>query len=99
VRKQPTLGIVDDRQEASGRAMIALNDNWAVSGSLVYDVENKTQVKHTIGLAFDNECFSLSAVYSSTRETYDDIVENKQFFVRLNLRTIGDSNLSYKLDK
>ncbi|MDH3194733.1 MAG: LPS-assembly protein LptD [Hyphomicrobiales bacterium] len=98
-RKQPTLGISDDRQEVSGRAVVALNDNWAVSGSLVYDMENKSQVKHTIGLAFDNECFNLSATYSSTRDTYDDLVENKQFFVRFNLRTIGDSNLSYKLEE
>jgi LPS-assembly protein len=99
VRKQPALGIVDDRQEMSGRATIALDDNWAISGSLVYDMENKAQVKHTIGLAFDNECFNLSAIYSSTRDTYDDLVENKQFFVRFNLRTVGDSNLSYKLEE
>ena len=99
VRKQPTLGIIDDRQEVSGRATVALDDNWAVSGSLVYDMENKAQVKHTIGLAFDNECFNLSATYSNTRDTYDDLVENKQFFVRFNLRTIGDSNLSYKLEE
>ncbi len=99
LRKRPTLGIVDDRQEVAGRATVALNDNWSLSGSLVYDMENSAQVKHTIGLAFDNECFSLSATYSSTRETYDDLVENKEFFVRFNLRTIGDSNLSYKLDQ
>ena len=99
LRKQPTLGIVDDRQEISGRATIALNDNWAVSGSLVYDAENKAQVKHTIGLAYDNECFTLSAIYSNTREAYDDLVGNKQFFVRFNLRTIGDSKLSYKLEE
>jgi LPS-assembly protein len=99
VRKQPTLGIVDDRQEISGRATVALDDNWAVSGSLVYDMENNAQVTHSIGLAFDNECFNLSATYSRTRDEYDDLVENKQFMVRFNLRTIGDSNLSYKLDE
>ena len=99
LRKQPTLGIVDDRREVSGRATLSLDDNWAVSGSLVYDMENKAQVKHTVGLAFDNECFNLSATYSNTRDTYDDLVENKQFFVRFNLRTIGDSNLSYKLEE
>ncbi|TDI55972.1 MAG: LPS-assembly protein LptD [Alphaproteobacteria bacterium] len=99
LRKQPILGIVDDRQEISGRAKIALNNNWAASGSFVYDIENKAPVTHTIGLAFDNECFNLSVTYSNTRDTYDDIVENKQFFVRLNLRTIGDSNLIYKLDE
>ncbi len=99
LRKQPTLGIINDRREVSGRATVAMNENWAVSGSLVYDMENQAPVTHSIGLAFDNECFNLSVTYSRTRDTYDDLVENKQFMVRFNLRTIGDNNLSYKLEE
>ena len=99
LRKRPTLGIIDDRQELSGRATVAIDDNWALTGSLVYDMENKTQVRHAIGLAYDDECFTLSATYSSVRDTYDDIVENKQFFVRFNLRTVGDNKLAYDLEE
>ena len=70
-----------------------MTENWSVSGGLVYDIEKSAQVENRIGLAYDDECFYLSANYSQTRDRYTDIVTDQTLFFRLNLRTIGDSTV------
>jgi lipopolysaccharide assembly outer membrane protein LptD (OstA) len=57
---------------------------------VVYDVQNKGAVSNSIGLAYDDECFSFSAVYSATRDQYSDLVSDQEVMVRVNLRTLGN---------
>ena len=99
LRSKPAVGIISDRREISGNATIGLNENWSVSGGLVYDIENTARVEHQIGLAYDDECFNLSAVYSETRDRYSDVVTDQKVFFRVNLRTIGDSAISQEIDQ
>ena len=91
LRKRPTVGIIEDRREITAAATIALGQNWAASGAIVYDVEKRAQVEHKIGLAYDDECFYLSAEYAQVRDRYSDLVTDQTLFFRVNLRTIGDS--------
>ena len=97
LRKRPTVGVIEDRREITGAATIALGQNWAASGAIVYDVEKSAQVEHKIGLAYDDECFYLSAEYSETRDRYSDLVTDQTLFFRVNLRTIGDSLVEHDL--
>ncbi len=91
LRRQPDIGIEDDRREMTGAATLGLSQHWSVSGSLIYDVENTARVEHSFGLAYDDECFNLSAEYSETRDRYTDVVTDQKVLFRVNLRTIGDS--------
>lgn len=93
LRRRPKVGVLEDRREMTGAAKIGLGTNWAVSGAIVYDLEKSAQVEHNIGLAYDDECFNLSAEYSETRDRYSDIVTDQTLFFRVKLRTIGDSTL------
>jgi len=99
LRHRPDVGIIEDRREFTGAAKIGLNENWSVSGALVYDIENTARVEHQFGLAYDDECFNLSAVYSETRDRYSDVVTDQKVLLRVNLRTIGDSAISQELDQ
>ena len=99
LRRRPDVGILDDRREFSGTAKLGLNENWSVSGGLVFDIENTARVEHQFGLAYDDECFNLSAVYSETRDRYTDVVTDQKVLLRVNLRTIGDSAISQELDQ
>lgn len=99
IRDNPSTGAFDTRQEVSAGAAVALDSNWTVSGSLVYDIEAESRVTHSIGLAYDDECFSLSATYSDTREDYSDLVGGREVFLRINLRTLGEGQLSSSLDE
>ncbi len=93
LRAQPAVGITSDREELSGEGTYAFNENWSVSGAAVFDVRKTGIVSHGIGIAYDNECFTLSVDYSQTRDRYTDQVDDKTLFVRFNLRTIGENGI------
>ena len=99
IRESPASGIFEDREEISGGAVIALNANWSVLGSMVYDMENSSKVSQSIGLAYDDECFALSVVYSEKPDRYTDLETEREFFVRINLRTLGDDQLASTIDE
>ena len=98
IRESPSAGIFEDRQEVSAAASVGLTEAWSVLGALTYDVENHSPVKRSLGLAYADECFEISAVYSDTPEQYSDLVTGRQVFVRISLRTLGDTDLSSQLD-
>ncbi|MGQ7793957.1 LPS-assembly protein LptD [Faunimonas sp. B44] len=91
---RPEQGILNDRREVAAAGVLAVSRTWSVSGGLTYDLENDSIIKHSVGLAYDDECFNLSATYSETLDRYSDIVTDKKVFVRFNLRTIGDTALT-----
>ena len=97
LRESPGAGVFEDRQEISAGAVVALNKFWAVSGAIVYDLENSSTVRQSIGLAYDDECLNLSATYSDTRDQYSDLVTGREVFVRINLRTLGSGELTSQL--
>ena len=98
IRQSPALGIFEDRREVSGGAIVGLGSNWSVLGSMVYDLESSSKVSQSIGLAYDDECFALSAVYSEKPDRYSDLATERQLFVRFNLRTLGDNKVQSLLD-
>jgi LPS-assembly protein len=82
----------------SAAALVELTENWAVLGSLVYDMRNDQPVSHSMGLAYSDECFDLSAIYSETPDPYSDLVSERQVFLRFNFRTLGGSSITSHLD-
>jgi LPS-assembly protein len=97
IRESAAAGIFESRQEISGAAKLEVVDRWSVLGSLSYDIENQSPVTRSLGLAYSDECFDISAVYSETPERYSDLVTGRQVFVRINLRTLGDGRLTSQL--
>jgi LPS-assembly protein len=68
IRESPSSGIFRLREELGGAASVKIADNWSVMGSLVYDLHNDSRVSHSLGLAYEDECFAISAVYSDTAD-------------------------------
>ncbi|MYZ49851.1 LPS-assembly protein LptD [Propylenella binzhouense] len=98
LKARPEQGIETDRREVAATAVAAVTKTWSVRGGITYDLENEGVVKQSIGLAYDDECFNLSATYAETRDRYSDIITDKQIFVRFNLRTIGDTALTSNVE-
>jgi LPS-assembly protein len=96
-RESPSAGIFDTRQEVSGSAALEFVDNWSALGGLIYDIENDSAVSRSVGLGYADECFAISAVYTETLDPYTDLSTDHQVFVRINLRTLGDSDLTTDL--
>jgi LPS-assembly protein len=94
IRAQPELGIEEDRSELQAAANLRLAEHWRLFGATRFDLENETFVRNALGLAYDDEAFSLSLSYSEdkTRATGEPI--DRTVYLRLGLRTLGEANAS-----
>jgi LPS-assembly protein len=95
--ENPARGILDEREEVRATAKLGVTENWSVAGQYVYDVHNAATVSQGIGLAYDDECFNLSLVYTETHNRYTDTPANRSVTLRFNLRTIGGAAYTQRL--
>jgi LPS-assembly protein len=96
-RVSQAAGIFERREEFNAAAAVEFVDNWSVLGSMVYDLKRDSFVSRGIGLAYADDCFELSAVYSETTDTYSDLVSDRRIFFRLSLRTLASSGFTSSL--
>ena len=89
IRESPASGIFRLREEVTAAASIEFVDNWSVLGSLTYDLRNDARVGQSLGLAYADECFAISAIYSETTDPYSDLASEREIFLRISLRTSG----------
>jgi LPS-assembly protein len=98
IRESPASGVFDNREEISAAASVAITQDWSALASVIYDIENASEVTRSLGLAYADECFEISAVYSETPDRYSDLVTDRTIFFRVNLRTLGDTAIRSDLD-
>ena len=90
IQAQPLYGFSGDRHEVAGSVSAKLNANWRAFGSATYDLVSKTLVSDSIGLSYDNECFTFSLTGSQTRSTTPGAKAVNSFGFFVSLRTLGD---------
>ncbi len=88
VGAQPGYGYDFDRQEISASGSLRFAENWRVLASAAYDLEQSRLDRHSIGFAYDDECFIFQAAYVENRDTNNAVSRSIGF--KLSLRTIGD---------
>jgi LPS-assembly protein len=89
---QPDLGFLYRRKGVLGSAVLKLDANWVLSGSLRYDLTAKKINQTLIGLGYVDDCFILGLNYI-TNYNYDTLGSPTlvhQVMLQLSLRTIGD---------
>ncbi|MTI42315.1 LPS-assembly protein [Roseibium hamelinense] len=91
---QPDVGIDDPREEILGAASLRLEENWRIFGSVRYDIENADIVQDGFGIGYDDEGFSLSVSYAEDRSRNDGDEVDRTLFLRIGLRTIGNTQVS-----
>jgi LPS-assembly protein len=96
-RTSAAAGIFQRREEVNAAASIELFNNWSAVGSLVFDLQSESSVSRSLGLAYADDCFEFSAVYSETNDPYTDLVSERSVFFRLSLRTLAETSFSSQL--
>ena len=86
---QPNYRFDQDRHEVTGTGSLRLDENWRVFGSASYDIESSELYKHSIGVGYDNDCFSFSLSYSDNDNRTTGENTGSTIGVSLGLRTIG----------
>ncbi len=95
---QPIYGFPEDRSQAGVSANLKLTTNWTAYGSLGYDIENDALISRSVGVGYLDECFSLLVRYTQTEDRYELNDAQSSVFFRLALRTLAETDYSYKLD-
>lgn len=95
---QPTYGFANDRHQASASGSFRLADYWRAFGAMTYDIETQNVVSDSIGLAYDDSCFSFSVAYSEDRAKFTGEQVNQAVTFSLGLRTIGNYGHKLNLD-
>lgn len=86
---QPNYRFDQDRHEVTGTGSLRLDENWRVFGSASYDIENDELYSHSIGVGYDNDCFSFSLSYSDNNNRITGENTGSTIGISLGLRTIG----------
>ncbi len=94
--RQDPLTLSSSDSVVRGAASVNVADNWRAFGTLTYDIAHSSIAGDSFGIAFDNECLTLSVAYSQTI-TSDQ--PNQWLNFRLALRTFGTGNVTSNLTK
>ena len=94
IRESPASGVFRRREEVTAAAAVEIADNWSVLGSVTYDLNADSRVGQSLGLAYEDECFAITATYSETTDPYSDLASERQIFLRVSLRTLADTSFS-----
>ena len=99
LRSDPNSGL--DQPSAAIRAAGSINfaENWRAFGSVTFDVTESALAGDSFGIAYDDECLTLSIAYSETRQGYTDIEPTRALSFRLQLRTLGETSYTSNLNK
>ncbi|MFN0263289.1 LPS-assembly protein LptD [Tepidamorphus sp. 3E244] len=94
---QPTLGYSDDREEIAGTASLKLHEYWSAFGSVRYDIADARVLSHSVGLKYEDLCYSASIVYENINFSTDEVEADERIMFRFSLRHLGGSQLSTNL--
>ncbi len=86
--------VVSPTSVIRGAASMNVLQNWRVYGSVAYDITNSAMASNSVGLAYDNSCFTFAVAYNETREDYSDIGAQRRLNFRLQMRTLADTQFS-----
>ncbi|MEL7428501.1 MAG: LPS-assembly protein LptD [Pseudomonadota bacterium] len=86
---QPNYRFPRDRHEVSGAASVKLDENWRVFGSTAYDIVANEFNRHSVGFAYDDDCFSFAISYSRLESNVNATSNDQSINFSIGLRTIG----------
>lgn len=92
VKEQPNYGYDDKREIVQVAAKIRVDDNWALFGSMNYDIRGKFSAERSIGIEYQDECTVLALAFKDkgTGDSSRQAANNWSINARLNFRTLGD---------
>jgi LPS-assembly protein len=93
--EQPNYRFPRDRHELSGSASVKLDENWRLYGSASYDLIESDITKSSVGIAYDNDCFSFSFGYSNLNDDFFGNTNEHTLSFSLGLRTVGGFERSF----
>jgi len=90
IQAQPLYGFSENRNEVAAGASLRFNENWRAFGGGSLDIESGVVVSDSLGLAYDDECFTMTLTMATTRDADTGGNDERTFGFNISLRTLGD---------
>ncbi|MEM1286787.1 MAG: LPS-assembly protein LptD [Pseudomonadota bacterium] len=88
---QPSQGVNEDEHQLTGAASFRVNDEWRVTASARYDLEENHLLSLGAGLAYSCDCLAVGLAYSETSSDINDGDSDRRLTLRVSLRTLGET--------
>ncbi|MCP4183375.1 MAG: LPS-assembly protein LptD [Hyphomicrobiales bacterium] len=95
---QPNYGFTNDRHEVTTTGSVKFADYWRAFGAVTHDMQTNTIVSDSIGIAYDDSCFSFSIAFKENRQEFTNEQVNQSISFRLGFRTIGNYDYKHNLE-
>lgn len=82
-------GLMNDEQEILAAANLKLTKYWSLFGGMRYDLEQDQAISDFVGLAYSDECFSLSVSYNESFIDDRDVDPDQSVRVYFTLKHLG----------
>lgn len=90
IAAQPLYGAIKESNEIQSAGLVKLNDQWAVLGSITWDVNENAVTRQSIGLSYEDECTIFSVLFTDKRDVNSTSASDWTVGARLSFRTLGD---------
>lgn len=90
---QPRYGYPTVGEEVQTTGTIKFKENWALYGSMTWDLNNNVLSRRGIGFAYDDSCTVFAVAFSQVKDVADTNASDWKIGARLSFRTLGDINV------
>ncbi|MBN8919698.1 MAG: LPS-assembly protein LptD [Rhizobiales bacterium] len=92
--EQQYVGLLLPREGIMPAVNLKLTQNWTVSASALYSLDQGRLNTATVGVGYVDDCWALNLYYTSNYGYSGDIVPNKIVMLQLSLRSLGGTAFS-----
>ncbi|WP_350333824.1 LPS-assembly protein LptD [Coralliovum pocilloporae] len=93
-----SVNVTGVRSEISGSLAVQMTDYWRAFGGIRFDADLGEVVSGNVGLAYDDESFSMSVTYGENRQLFTDQNVEQTILLRMQFRTLGELSTNQSLD-
>ena len=94
---QPLIGFLTRREGVVGAAYLKLTTNWAVNGSIRYDLDAHKIASTSFGIGYIDDCLIMALNYTTNYIYSGNTTADQRILLQLTLRTLGGTSLGYTL--
>ena len=95
---QPDIGFLTRRQGLNTSGTFKLDQNWNVSGSVLYDLEASRVNASTVGMGYIDDCFGVTLAYTTNYGYTVNSQVQHAVMLQISLRTLGSARVSQLVD-
>lgn len=85
-----SINVNNARSEISGSLAVQMTNYWRAFGGIRFDADLGEIISNNLGIAYDDESFSMSLAYNENRRIFTDQNVERSILLRLQFRTLGE---------